>query len=155
MASNPVMDGHRTQHKSNPEGQFGDGWGIGIVSDSPPKSKPQPRPPVVDTDILRDTGIGRKLSFSSDEGDNETVDPGTEEKKLCEVLGDNCNIQGGKKRRRKSRKKRKKKKRRKTRRKRRKHKKRRKSRKRVYKHTGGAKCKCCDCCNKRKTKRKN
>lgn len=132
MASNPVMDGHRTQHEPNPEGVFGDGgWGIGIVSDSPQESKPQPPPRVVDT------GIGRKLSFSSDEneGDIETGDPGTKEKKLCEVLG-NCSIQGGKKRRRKSRKKRKKKKRRKTRRKRR-------TRKRKYR--GG----------KRKTKRKN
>ena len=139
MASNPAIHGSRTPHDPNDPNnkEVGDAWRIGIVSDSPPKSKPQPRPPVVDTDILRDTGIGRKLSFSSDEneGDIETGDPGTEEKKLCELVG-NCSIQGGKKRRRKSRKKRKKKKRRKTRRKRR-------TRKRRYR--GG----------KRKTKRKN
>ena len=131
MASNPAIHGSRTPH--DPKNKEVGDWGH-FVSDSPPKPEPPPR--VVKTDSLRDTGIGRTLSFSSDEneGDIERDDPGTEEKKLCEGL--NCSIQGGKKRRRKSRKKRKKKKRRKTRRKRR-------TRKRKYR--GG----------KRKTKRKN
>ena len=134
---NPAIHESRTPHDPNAEkdGDLGH-----FVSDSPQEPKPQPSPRVVDTDSLRHTdssrhtGIGRTLSFSSDEGDNETVDPGTKEKNLCE--GFNCSIQGGKKRRRKSRKQRKKKKRRKTRRKRR-------TRKRKYR--GG----------KRKTKRKN
>ena len=106
---NPAIHGSRTPHDPNdpkdPNNKEVGDWGH-FVSDSPQESKPNP-PRVVDTDILRGTtGIGRKLSFSSDEGDIETGEPGTKEKNHCELVG-NCSIQGGKKRRRKSRKKRK------------------------------------------------